>query len=204
MNFNEIVANTLTTDEFNIPVELRCCPDQYVGQIADIVDNQTIAIRLPARERPKGPALILVLESPHIDEFQGHIGPAKGPTGTNIARFLTKVQGLEDMGQRSLILVNAVQFQCSLGRPTNIFRDRIFRQAWLDGGAVDFASRMGTLFLEGDIVVVNACTKGRLTGPLELRRLVHTELKAVPRIGQVLKRCHPSKWNMPLRRNYVW
>lgn len=145
----------------------------------------------------------MVLESPHIDEFQGHIGPAKGPTGTNIARFLTKVHGLEDMGQRSLILVNAVQFQCSLGHPTHIFRDRIFRQGWSDGGALDFASRIGALFLEGDIVV-NACTKGRVTGATELRRLVHTELTAVLPIDQVLKRCHPSKWNMPLRRSYVW
>jgi hypothetical protein len=89
-----------------------------------------------------------------------------------------------------------------------IFREKLFKQtepllAWSDGGALDFASRIGALFLEGDIVV-NACTKGRVTGATELRRLVHTELTAVLPIDQVLKRCHPSKWNMPLRRSYVW
>jgi len=201
MNFNAIVAAAGISPPSSF--EMRRCPDQYVGEVEAIRAIGAFASRHPAPTRPSGPAVIVVLESPHIQEFVGQPGPAKGPTGKNIAKFVTLVPGLEATGSLPLILVNAVQYQCSLGQGTDQFRDKVFLTAWDEGGREDFARRMRKIYRTGDRLVC-ACTKGKMGKACELRALVYAMLLQEFPLANVLRRTHPSKWNIRRNREYEW
>ena len=100
----------------------------------------------------------------------------------------------EDFG---LILVNAVQYQCSLGVSTERYRDAIFRAAWDAGGRLNFGERIKQLVRTGD-VVVNCCTKGNdfaINTPL--RSLVETEVRRVLPGIRSIRRMHPASWRVP-------
>lgn len=74
-------------------------------------------------------------------------------------------------GQLSdLILVNAIQYQCSLGLPTHRYRDRVFKSLWENGGAVDFKQRLKLIYRPHDMLL-NCCTG---TEPLIGRRQLVT------------------------------
>jgi len=81
MIFSEIVKDFLIAASSSI--EDRICPDQYVGIINDFGQaSDDFPERQDAVSRPDGiPCLIIILESPHTDEFVGNVGPAKGTTG---------------------------------------------------------------------------------------------------------------------------
>lgn len=134
------------------------CPDQFVGSIHDFDGD---ADAFPLRERvtrlDNSPCVVLVMESPHIDEFIGDWGPAKGKTGVQIRKHIASiVAGLG--GQLSeLILVNAIQYQCSLGVATRHYRDTVFRTLWANGGASDFERRLTQVYRPGDMLF-NCCT----------------------------------------------
>ena len=106
--------------------------------------------------------MILILESPHKDEFKGEPGPARGATGHAISSQLMNVIGLRQFSDYGLILMNAIQYQCSLGKPTAKHRDTVFRRVWGSGGAEDFKDRLKTTYRPGD-VIVNCCTKVALS-----------------------------------------
>lgn len=113
------------------------CGDQSVG-LVDIAcqkglkdfPKQSIDWIAGSPYKPKSPnkRLILVLESPHIAEFEnvknGRLkpkGPAKGKTGIAIRSHLKEILDINGMelSDRELILINAIQFRCSLGRNLN-------------------------------------------------------------------------------------
>ena len=83
--------------------------------------------------------IALVLESPHIKEFdEGGKGikPAQGHTGYSLKENLPdliKQIGLpkELHGVYKMQIINAIQYQTSLGLNTEIFRDRIWLNCWL-------------------------------------------------------------------------
>jgi hypothetical protein len=110
-------------------IEEEPCPDQYVGKISRFRSDQ---VDFPVRnsvekQKDRPESLIMVIESPHINEFINEPGPAKGHTGLQIRKWITKVVGLSQYRNHGLIIVNAVQYQCSLGFPTKCFRDDIFK-----------------------------------------------------------------------------
>jgi len=186
--------------------EARACPDQYVGLKSEIETGGHFGHRVPASERPHRLAcVLLVLESPHTSEFGTEPGPAKGRTGANIVRFLREVPGLHDTERFGLVLVNAIQFQCSLGRPTSEVRDTVFRKAWDNGGRTDFESRLRALYRVGDYVV-NCCTRGQSEKiHLPLRALVQRAMASVlPENTVVLRRNHPSSWHFRANRTREW
>lgn len=185
-------------------VEARHCPDQFIGCVSEMEAAGCIVSRSPASCRPESGSLILILESPHIKEYEGQPAPAQGTTGKSIAKFIRQVPGLEATAALSVVLVNAVQHQCSLGKPTKFCRDQVFMAAWLDSGRVDFVARLKALYREGDIVVCG-CTKGKGSTPAnQLRQLVHEAiLDAIPG-ALVLRRTHPSGWNVRKNRVYEW
>ncbi|WP_026395904.1 hypothetical protein [Acetobacterium malicum] len=80
--------------------------------------------------------IVVILESPHKDEFldNGESFPANGTTGNKLQEhFLgliqTAINNLED-GEYKVILMNAIQYQCSLGVETNYYRDENFKNIW--------------------------------------------------------------------------
>jgi hypothetical protein len=186
------------------PLEIRACPDQYLGKVAGFVEVPLTEGRTPAQKRTSEPCILLILESPHKEEFVGEPGPAKGFTGEMIKQHLGTVLGLPDLENYGLILVNAIQHQCSLGSNTTVYRDRIFRAVWSNGGAENFQNRIVSIFQVGDLIV-NCCTKGNdfeLYGPL--RNLVEVALKASIPNTESLRRTHPSSWFEAKQRGKEW
>lgn len=109
------------------------CGDQFVGLVGIVCQKglkdfpkDSIDWISGTPYKPKSPnrRLILVLESPHIEEFWVDVngllrakGPAKGNRGIAIRSYLTRI--MDDVGDCELILLNAIQFRCSLGRDLN-------------------------------------------------------------------------------------
>lgn len=191
---------------------LARCPDQYVGCLGDLSKHVgfTEGSRRETDFREQGRrCIILVLESPHKDEFQDGqaIGPAVGSTGRNIAEHLWDMPEFKPLAaETGVILMNAIQYQCSLGEPTWKCRDDVFRKLWSDRGySVDFKTRLRKIIRAGD-VVANCCTKGKKRK--YLREMVHEsivevldERKNVPLYG----RAHPCSWWSPrVRQASPW
>lgn len=186
------------------PLESRECPDQFLGFIGGLLGKPRFPMRIPAQSRPPGDCVIMVLESPHVDEFSGELGPANGATGEMIRLHLEESLGFHRMADYGLVLVNAIQHQCSLGANTVVYRDRIFRAVWSNGGEQDFRNRMVALFRPGD-VLVNCCTKGNdfeIHPPL--RNLVEMALRAALPNVESVRRMHPAAWRDANWRGKKW
>ena len=169
----------------------RLCPDQYVGKIADfknekkevkedfpvrvnIFAGQTadVCIKFSSYEK----IMILILESPHQDEFDKNgnpIGPACSTTGLHIRKYICDIFGNGYKGYH-LVLMNAIPFQCSLGLSLNNNkqnlnrRDNLFEKIWHKDENIFknfFVNRL-TILTElfkskpGNFVIANCCTKG--------------------------------------------
>jgi hypothetical protein len=202
MDFSAIARRHQTAR--SSPFEERCCPDQFVGVISEIDRGGQFTCRVPATERPADLAcVLLVLESPHTHEFDASPGPAKGTTGRNIVRYVSQVPGLIEKATFGLVLVNAVQYQCSLGNTPSDYRDAVFLDAWANGGRADFEERIRLLYRDGDCVV-NCCTLGSSVDA-NLRVQVQRALTCVLPVGtKVLRRNHPSWWHVSGNRNREW
>lgn len=192
----------------NPPSEFKpnVCPDQYVGVISDLSqDDADFPQRLKAINRPANhPCVILVLESPHIREFIDSPGPAKGSTGRLIRSYLQVILGDQVALSSGLVLVNAIQNQCSLGLPPKQHRDAVFISAWKRYAEVEFVHRLRSLVQHNDYLV-NACTKGNhLNGHLQLRQLVETAISSVRPEGSDSRRFHPASWALPSHRSATW
>lgn len=200
--FKEIVNRAVSLQ--GRPVETRVCPDQYLGLVREMAPGHPFVRRSPAHLRPDYPCVLVMLESPHVEEFVGEPGPAKGPTGEMIKQYLPTVLGLTNIQDHGLLLVNAIQNQCSLGTSTNVYRDRIFRAVWSNGGELDFRTRMVSLYRPGD-VVVNCCTKGNDFEVFRpLRNLVESALReSLPNVVS-MRRMHPASWFDAKWRGREW
>lgn len=202
MHFSQIVF--VAAPNYGHPPETRICPDQYVGTLSEVMSQHDFPFRKAVYERPNSPCLILVMESPHKDEFIDEIGPAKGKTGRYIRQHLADVLDCTEYQNSGLILLNAIQHQCSLGVATKLYRDEIFRTAWINGGEVDFKRRLADTYKSGD-VVLNCCTKGRkYRQHTPLRDLVERAIRSNPNNVESVKRLHPSNWWNPARRTQEW
>lgn len=116
--------------------------------------------------------IIIVTESPHIDEFNNvkiidlvlgtpvDARPVNGLTGANIMTYLgglLKSEGLYfDDGNYPIIVINAIQEQCSLGVDTKIYRTENFITSW-ENKRVILSNRLSSI---NPILTINACTAG--------------------------------------------
>ena len=190
MSFNTTLVYTFTTNTPTGPYfSNSICPDQYLCDIYyanhkwnvsnknlicsrrfSHTNNQNLFVDYP--HIPLNNYLILLLESPHIDEYdsnQNAYGPAQGKTGCNICYYLEDCLNnlrspiVLNIGIRyRLVLMNAIQFQCSLGfspiNPTT--RDSIWLWLMTQNNYNDIDRRLNCfLSLNTNCVVVNCCTK---------------------------------------------
>lgn len=150
----------------------------------------------PPMRRTDVPCIVLVLESPHIDEYglkQPYTPwPANGATG----RHIRKRAGLLvppgwNSNETQLHLINAIPYQCSLGQATRLYRSKVFREAWDSGARAYFQGRLKQIYHQG-VLVVNACTVGK-PGP-SLRALVEVAIEEVLPHALRSRREHPFRW----------
>ena len=185
------VARTFSEFE-STALQSGTCPDQFVGSIDDFDgDAGDFPLREPVTQLDRSPCVVLVMESPHTDEFIGDWGPAKGKTGIQIRKHIaTIVAGLG--GQLSeLILVNAIQHQCSLGVATKHYRDTVFRNLWANGGAADFERRLMQIYRPGDMIF-NCCTGSNPRNGL--RQLVTASIRNSLGVVELHSGPHPFGW----------
>ena len=202
MHFSQIVS--IAAPNYSHPPEARTCQDQYVGPLSKVMNQHDFPFRKDVDERPYSPCLILLMESPHKDEFMDVVGPAKGKTGRYIRQHLADVLDCSAHQNSGLILLNAIQNQCSLGVATYRYRDKVFREAWTNGGEYDFKRRLKATYMDGDILL-NCCTKGNdFRYYTSLRDLVERAIRSNPKNVESVKRLHPSNWWNPARRSQEW
>jgi hypothetical protein len=187
------------------------CPDQYVGTAIYQGPEQGFKYEGPQNEshftqrldlpeylnQSTGPRLIIVLESPHKDEFnkltKAPIGPANGVTGENIRYFLayaTKNLNVQDFPAQQpfdLILMNAIQHQCSLGKPPQKYRTEVFIKCWDNPviGKRYFVKRLRDYMKDTKTVVINSCTAS-VRDPVD--EAISDAIKAM----NYFRLCHPS------------
>ncbi len=187
-------------------IEDRICPDQYVGKISDFSNSQKdFPERTTPSKRPNQKCLLMILESPHTKEFNGELGPAKGKTGDSIRKWIKDAVGIPNIDDYGLIIINAIQYQCSLGKSTNCYRDEMFMKSWNNFGENNFLERLNNIYRNDDMIV-NCCTKGNITNN-ELRKKVHETIVNMDRINTnvvLLRRTHPSSWWNKKNRDSEW
>lgn len=124
--------------------------------------------------------ILIVLESPHINEFFQHgisiydsqdiknSRPANGTTGENLRFFLASVLNeniFVDNAVYPVIIINAVRAQCSCGCPTRLYRDTNFIECFYGADSslsrCNFIERIQGIQISNQIsLIINACTKG--------------------------------------------
>lgn len=220
--FLEIAKNYVPN--FN---ERRVCPDQYLGNVrvdstrtSNPISNEAgsdFATRLDVRnfKRANLPIVILITESPHISEYSGEVRPVAGVGYGDAGRAIRDlfqeacdIHNYLTVGGYPLVVLNAIQYQCSLG-DIKKFRDKVFIECWSVFGETNFKSRLRSLFKPGDIII-NACTAGS-TRKIKLRELVKTAIDEA--VGPAtLEIEHPCNWrrthNTAIKNgvspNYLW
>lgn len=163
----------IVVSQFAEKISERKCDDQSVCDITINSGNVTIPPKNNWTRKMAIPndkqKIVIIMESPHSEEFKGTTpAPANGKTGDNIGMHFPKVvkeinsnpSNHIDDGKYELILMNAIQNQCSMGISTKYFRDISFIGLWFKGGEADFKKRFKALKLGKNDVVINSCTLG--------------------------------------------
>lgn len=197
--------------------DFRSCPDQYVGLVESFVPEADFPERVCALFRGPQPCFLMVLESPHTAEFRrkrvgrwidDDLGPAYGASGKSITKHISKVLNLENFPDYGLVLINAVQYQCSRAtKPLDeTLRDANFTKIWSQGGREDFNRRLSAVH-RADDVVVNSCTKGdSKVKSDELRELVQSAIISAALSDQThtFRSSHPASWRSADRLKQAW
>lgn len=153
-------------------LEKGICPDNFIGTIEYYVPklnfskdkrkkiNEINSIDDIVNNGNKN--IIIILESPHLNEFadKNFISPAIGKTGDFLQEyfFCCIKNHLSPHEKYNVILMNAIQYQCSLGEDTIIYRDKLWCELWFNYNKKDdFIKRLKHY---NPYIIVNACTIG--------------------------------------------
>jgi hypothetical protein len=188
-----------TVKVFNGKIERLeiCKPDRINSNFQDSAASDAIGTKV----------ILLVLESPHIDEYEKYPtntddlkpkAPAQGSTGRNIEKYLTMVLGKISLPDAcySLVISNPIPYICSLGIVTHkldkILRDNLWKAIWNikndEGLFVMQEEFMARYKKYNPAYTLNCCTK-------ELAYFV-TELLVKNGVREIYQTYHPSiQWN---------
>ena len=153
--------------------------------------------------------LLILLESPHKDEYEGGVanpvGPARGKTGVNLRDKLGQLLGSSPIagevrcGDR-IAVANPVQFQASLhavhgqGLQSYVFgklRDRVWESIWnVREVREDFETRVRRL---APTWIINACTGGS-NGWGDVNGAVSEWLMEAELGSSLYATTHPAYW----------
>lgn len=148
--------------------------------------------------------IVILLESPHKNEFQRNNtdleakGPAMGATGTLFNKHFVKFfkssniyHYLENNKEYHVILVNAIQYQCSCGKTLQSYvnkktRDENWKYCFEKEELNDLSRRLDAI---KPFAIINLCTKGFCNMQLMLYDFLKCR-KELYTYGT-----HPSTWN---------
>ena len=142
--------------------------------------------------------IIFLLESPHIEEFTRDDGPApaNGKTGKFLRSFWKQIFGSK-YSDWIIVLVNAVQFQCSLGHSPidGKIRDAVFRRLMVQDAFKDHLRARVSKIASNEDVIFNACTKGKGRIYAGSKKLNNKECVGLSMTGfNVIDIYHPCSW----------
>ena len=202
-DFKKWVCGFLNSNPKNIYTSYRKCPDNYVGMLSIRGENWFIQKgaryenkRLVLRKRnTKKEKIVIILESPHRDEFMLNLtAPALGATGEKIHRYLYNLlynYNLLNSRETEIYIVNAIQFQCSLGFETSKYRDKIFKELWAQNGVK--ASLIRRIKRIAPTIIINAITKIK-KGNTTIKEELSNDLKNLD-FSIWEASTHPVKWD---------
>ena len=118
------------------------------------------------QKQEKDRIIVLVLESPHKDEFDSNGNEIKPffhreKIENNANKIFGKILKNSHNNEYCLYFMNAIQLQCSLGFDTELFRDYVFLYYW-NNKKEDFERRLNDFISNEKNVsyVINVVTKG--------------------------------------------
>lgn len=217
---NDIINNALTQDK-NTPI-----PDDYVGSF-DYVDSFTYNTNtsnesslwfhendrknnekeLGKKAEPNEYNIVIVLESPHKNEYNTDFRhPAIGPTGNNLKLYfyslLGKLNGtIKNSTKCHVYLMNAIQYQCSLGYHTSIFRTEIFNSMWKHHKKdEDFLDRLKDFYPN---IIINLCTKTDELQDIVQKKIDEFVNNNNNKTISLYRGTHPSSWKLKSPNRYI-
>lgn len=166
-------------------INIEPCPDQVRGRlvngvyedkdikrVTNFVDYELSKKGLPfarlGNEKLES-VIAIILESPHKDEFEDGkaIGPAQGTTGYQFADKFQKLLEKSDIYQNieegvyPIVILNAIQFQCSCGNDLNKVNKKARDENWIECFRSECLNDL-KLRLQAlqPCAIINLCTKG--------------------------------------------
>ena len=152
---------------------------------------------------PDDNIILLILESPHKDEFaENNInGPAFGKTGININKYLKESLNKKAELQKvfpenaicKIIIMNAIQYACSLGLQLDVLKNSMLKKLWSENCIKEnFLDRIKTILSatsekEKRMVVINCCTK-------PIKKSVSLEIENLGIVKKIYEAPHPRSW----------
>lgn len=151
--------------EDNLVATVEYINDEWKFKQNNILPNDRIAEPNILIKNKVNDRIVIILESPHKDEYSKQItAPAMGTTGENINKYLLDILNKKignpqiDKKEYDVILMNAIQYQTSLGIDTEYFRDRVWLTLWNKGDLrKEFIKRLEGYNAD---IVFNFCTNG--------------------------------------------
>ena len=228
INFNSI-QNNLTPPIGRNNFSNQLCSDQNVAQIkfctvfnrwvwqrCYITSNQLSRIDIDySQNNTDSNCILIVLESPHFDEYDTIThqakGPAVGSTGKlfeqhflSIINCNKNIINLNRDLTYDIIFVNSVQYQASQGmkplKPLN--RDKNWLSFWYKGFNTDLCKRICTY--DRKTIVINMCTYGQHVLHDRVQRVLRCAYrKHVGNTYNLYQSYHPSTWWIGKRRK-IW
>ena len=185
------------------------CPDRFEG----LMSEQKGLAEFPHKDidqcyktddgtNSEGLNLVVILESPHIEEFNGRQGPASGRTGKIIRKYIDDYFHNE-LGRCKLALVNVIQYQCSAGhlrdQKDRARKNRIVQLMFQKENVIkDFRERIGKFNIKKDVFLL-ACGKGN--SYVHFDQKVLKELNKIGVKNVVAWGYHPSRWPSPWKNS---
>lgn len=153
-------------------------------------------------------SIVIILESPHKNEYEldqlwDKPNPAMGTTGTKLGnnigdliKAVSKTYPQINRGKYQIVLMNSIQYQCSLGvTPLDVtVRDFVFSQIWklIDEIRESFVTRLKSYKPK---FIFNLCTMGKVVPHLDflVQALINDKYLKDNKVNLFVGN-HPSGW----------
>ncbi|MBM7699349.1 hypothetical protein [Kurthia huakuii] len=197
--------------------------DYYEFKVNPFQDCFKVHDRIVNNASKNSKRYIIILESPHIDEYElkenkykkgtllttdvlKPLKAANGETGKNLENLFSIFKFLTNQKDFEYVLINRVNYQTSLGsflgnkkNTYPIIRDNIFKKIWrAEKVQEDFMNRLNN-FLEVDkeVIIINASTTAVDVGANEFKNFLLKQENL--QVYNIMHLNHPSAWNIEMK-----